>query len=602
MYCEGGRSRTGRLRDARAAGSVAWRSSRARRRTGRDPRLVARAQLEAPAVPRGHGAVRRAVRYERDPEPTATSSRPSPTRSSPRSAALYGGLDAAGPRGRAGARRAERRARRAERTAAAYGVFARPRGHDGRHAPRLVLALAVLALVPRGARRDRDARPGRRLRVAGLRHGPAGRHPRGSSSSSRAARSRSSRRGPLDFPDLTAQVLTGGERGLLSMAFAPDYATSGLFYVYYTAKSPTGQLTIEEHRVDPANPDRADPAYARAAGRPIPHDQQANHNGGQLQFGPDGRSTRAPATAAAAATRAATARTWRSAPPPSTRRTASTTTTAWASCCASIRATGAVTIFAYGLRNPWRFSFDRMTGDLIIGDVGQDAYEEVDFARRPATARAPTTAGTCSRAGTRTRAACRPARRPARCCRSSSTRTPTAGARSPAATSSATRRCPSSPARYLYGDLCNGRIFGATLPGPTSTSACRPSPSLDELRRGRLRARLRRLAQRAGLPAGRERRLRAPGRSPSRPAPGRPRRRPALDRRPPGLRSLRAAARQHVLRTGVVTLACAATSAASCAPAGACASAPRPRRRRRRSCARAPHGRPWWGARARCCG
>ena len=43
------------------------------------------------------------------------------------------------------------------------------------------------------------------------------------------------------------------------MAFAPDYSTSGLFYVYYTAKSPAGQVTIEEHRVDPANPDQADP-------------------------------------------------------------------------------------------------------------------------------------------------------------------------------------------------------------------------------------------------------------------------------------------------------------------------------------------------------
>src|SRR5215470_18085079 len=90
------------------------------------------------------------------------------------------------------------------------------------------------------------------------------------------------------FADLTDRVLAGGERGLLSMAFAPDYATSGLFYVYYTAKSPEGQVTIEEHRVAAGNPDRADPSYSRVLVA-IPHDQQSNHNGGQLQFGPDGQ-------------------------------------------------------------------------------------------------------------------------------------------------------------------------------------------------------------------------------------------------------------------------------------------------------------------------
>ena len=90
------------------------------------------------------------------------------------------------------------------------------------------------------------------------------------------------------FLDITSKVnSTDNERGLLSMAFALDYSTSGLFYVYYTAKSPVGQVTIEEHRVDPANRDRADPSYVRTLVT-IPHDQQSNHNGGQLQFGPDG--------------------------------------------------------------------------------------------------------------------------------------------------------------------------------------------------------------------------------------------------------------------------------------------------------------------------
>ena len=87
-----------------------------------------------------------------------------------------------------------------------------------------------------------------------------------------------------DFLDLTTLVLGGGERGLLSMAFAPDYAASGRFYVYYTAKDPAGELTIAEYRRS-ANPD-----VAEASGRivlSIPH-PVGNHNGGQLQFGPDG--------------------------------------------------------------------------------------------------------------------------------------------------------------------------------------------------------------------------------------------------------------------------------------------------------------------------
>src|SRR4051794_32984702 len=90
---------------------------------------------------------------------------------------------------------------------------------------------------------------------------------------------------PTAFLDLGA-LPVDGERGLLSMAFPPDYATSGLFYVDYTAPT-TGALTIQERRVDPANPDRADPAFSRTL-ISIPHDQQSNHNGGQLQFGPDG--------------------------------------------------------------------------------------------------------------------------------------------------------------------------------------------------------------------------------------------------------------------------------------------------------------------------
>src|SRR5690242_19999414 len=90
---------------------------------------------------------------------------------------------------------------------------------------------------------------------------------------------------PTPFLDIHTLVDSAPEeRGLLSMAFPPDYATSGLFYVYYTAVG-TGAMTVDEfHATDP---DVADPLSRRNV-ITVPHPQQANHNGGQLEFGPDG--------------------------------------------------------------------------------------------------------------------------------------------------------------------------------------------------------------------------------------------------------------------------------------------------------------------------
>jgi hypothetical protein len=183
------------------------------------------------------------------------------------------------------------------------------------------------------------------------------------------------------FADLRDRVLSGGERGLLSMAFAPDYATSGLFYVFYTASTPTGQLTIEEHRVDPVDPDRADPAYARVVVA-IPHDRQANHNGGQLQFGPDGLLYAGTGDGGAGGDPAGNGQNLDSSTPP----VVNAVNHDWR--LGKIlrldpRSGAGPSVFAYGLRNPWRFSFDRQAGDLVIADVGQDAYEEIDYAPAP---------------------------------------------------------------------------------------------------------------------------------------------------------------------------------------------------------------------------
>jgi glucose/arabinose dehydrogenase len=351
------------------------------------------------------------------------------------------------------------------------------------------------------------------------------------------------------FADLTDRVLSGDERGLLSMAFSPDYLTNGLFYVYYTAKSPTGQITIEEHRADPSNPDRADPGYSRPL-LTIPHDQQANHNGGQLQFGPDGALYAGTGDGGSGGDPSGNAQDTTPAPP---------------SVVAGVNhdyrlgkllrldpASGAFTIFAFGLRNPWRYSFDRNTGDLVIGDVGQDRYEEVDFAPAPGDG-AGVNYGWNRYEGLHTYPDGTPV-------------TSAPGTVLPVIEYSHSPACsvtggyvvrdpalPELAGTYLYGDYCTGDISGAALPagalgfnvpslsgfgedgcarvyatsldGPVyrfaSSGACAgPAPFL-----GR-------------LPAGVD-----SGTTPAGP-----------DRRAPAITLLRAAARQHALRTGFVTI------------------------------------------------
>jgi glucose/arabinose dehydrogenase len=178
------------------------------------------------------------------------------------------------------------------------------------------------------------------------------------------------------FLDLTAITLAGGERGLLSVAFAPDYPMTGRFYVYLTARSPEGEIQVREYRR--ADADHGDPASGRLV-LAIPH-PAGNHNGGQLQFGPDGLLWIATGDGGGGNDPDGNAQ--------------NTTSLLGKLLRIDPRASGdrAYTVpadnpfgnevWAYGLRNPWRFSFDRGTGDLTIGDVGQNAHEEVDFATR----------------------------------------------------------------------------------------------------------------------------------------------------------------------------------------------------------------------------
>ena len=187
------------------------------------------------------------------------------------------------------------------------------------------------------------------------------------------------RRLPEPFLDIRSLTVAAGERGLLSIAFHPDYARNGFFFVNYTDRS--GDTVVARYRVS-SDPNRADPTSAKQIlfiDQPFP-----NHNGGQLQFGPDGYlyigmgdggGANDPDNRAQNRTLLlgkmlridVNADTYTV--PPSNPYVAS--------------GAGRAEIWSYGLRNPWRFSFDRATGDLWIADVGQGLWEEVNF--QPAT-------------------------------------------------------------------------------------------------------------------------------------------------------------------------------------------------------------------------
>jgi glucose/arabinose dehydrogenase len=187
------------------------------------------------------------------------------------------------------------------------------------------------------------------------------------------------------FLDLRSLVLSGGEQGLLSMAFAPDYARTRRFYVNYTDKQ--GLQRVVEYRRSRSSADRALPSSARTV---LTYDGlEPNHNGGLLLFGPDrlmyigtgdggGGNDQHGSRGNAQDLGSLLGKILRIDPRPSGGRPYSVPP----SNPFVGRAGARPEIYSYGLRNPWRFSFDPANGDLTIADVGQDAIEEIDFARR----------------------------------------------------------------------------------------------------------------------------------------------------------------------------------------------------------------------------
>ena len=178
---------------------------------------------------------------------------------------------------------------------------------------------------------------------------------------------------------LNRDVFSGGftERGLLGLAFDPDYETNGRFYIDYTDVS--GNTMVAQYRVSADDPNVADPDSAVTV---LTQEQPyANHNGGHLDFGPDGylyialgdggggsdpgNNGQDPSTLLATILRIDVNEDGSYAIPddnPVHRDDRF-----------------APEVWAYGLRNPWRFTFDAETGDLYIGDVGQNQWEEINF-------------------------------------------------------------------------------------------------------------------------------------------------------------------------------------------------------------------------------
>ena len=186
---------------------------------------------------------------------------------------------------------------------------------------------------------------------------------------------------PASFLDINSKLTFSGEQGLLGMAFHPDYAQNGFFYVNYSDNT-GGDTVIERYSVDPNNPDLALPNSGLVI---LTIDQPfSNHNGGWIEFGPDGYLYIAMGDGGSAGD-------------PGNRAQSGGTLLGKMLRLDVDNPSGGQNygipagnpfvgdpnvldeIWALGLRNPWRNDFDRLTGDLWIADVGQNQWEEINF-------------------------------------------------------------------------------------------------------------------------------------------------------------------------------------------------------------------------------
>ncbi|QMU29620.1 PQQ-dependent sugar dehydrogenase [Adhaeribacter radiodurans] len=186
------------------------------------------------------------------------------------------------------------------------------------------------------------------------------------------------------FLDITSKVVSGGERGLLGIAFHPDFKTNGYFYVNYT-RGKDLETAISRFQVSKTNPNQADPKSEVVL---LTYDQPfSNHNGGKVAFGKDGYLYIAAGDGGSGGDPHNNGQNKTSLLGKILRIDVNKSS---GNLKYSIPADNPFKgnkegyreeIYAYGLRNPWRFSFDKTTGDLWVGDVGQNKIEEVDIVK-----------------------------------------------------------------------------------------------------------------------------------------------------------------------------------------------------------------------------
>ncbi|NWG18627.1 MAG: PQQ-dependent sugar dehydrogenase [Chloroflexi bacterium] len=182
---------------------------------------------------------------------------------------------------------------------------------------------------------------------------------------------------PQPFLDVADRLSTrGNEQGLLGLAFHPDYAANGLFFINYTDRD--GATAVVRYSVSADDPNRADPASAAIIlqiAQPY-----RNHNGGHIAFGPDGYLYIGMGDGGSAGDPQGSGQNPAALLGKMLRIDINADPYAIPADNPFVNAADyAPEIWAMGLRNPWRFSFDRASGDLYIGDVGQNAVEEVNF-------------------------------------------------------------------------------------------------------------------------------------------------------------------------------------------------------------------------------
>jgi hypothetical protein len=179
---------------------------------------------------------------------------------------------------------------------------------------------------------------------------------------------------PQPFLDIAAKISSGGERGLLGLAFHPRYAENGRFFVNYTDRS--GDTHIAEFHVT-SNPDLADGGSERTV--LFVEQPFANHNGGGLAFGNDGMLYVGLGDGGSGGDPLGNGQSLRTRLGKMLRLDVDRSGFVPPDNPFVSTPGAAPEIWAFGLRNPWRFAFDPATGDLYVGDVGQDAFEEVDI-------------------------------------------------------------------------------------------------------------------------------------------------------------------------------------------------------------------------------